>query len=60
MCCENRFVEPKYIGKGYGTLLWKHMVEKCRVLSIEKLQIVANPDAQQAEKVGPHEHSDPD
>ncbi|MCB2312925.1 GNAT family N-acetyltransferase [Clostridium tagluense] len=26
---EYLFIEPEYINKGYGKLLWNHMVENC-------------------------------
>ena len=42
---EYLFIEPQYIGKGYGKLLWKHMIDKCDNLGIERFVIVTSPQA---------------
>ena len=42
---EYLFIEPKCIGKGYGKLLWDHMVENCKKVGIDKIMIVTSPQA---------------
>lgn len=42
---EYLYVEAKYIGKGYGKVLWKHMVETCKKLDIKEFEIVTSPQA---------------
>lgn len=42
---EYFFIEPEYIGKGYGKELWKHMVQSCRKFGIRELDIVTSPQA---------------
>lgn len=44
---EYFFVEPRYIGKGYGRLLWKHLVERCKELGIGEFHIVTSPQAKE-------------
>jgi len=42
---EYLFIEPKYIGKGYGKLLWNHLVEYCKITGLKELSIVTSPQA---------------
>ncbi len=42
---EYFYIARERIGRGYGTLLWKHLVEKCRELGIRELVIIAAPEA---------------
>jgi len=42
---EYFFIEPKSIGKGYGKLLWNHMIHECENLNINKFVIVTSPQA---------------
>ena len=42
---EYLFIEPKYIGKGYGKILWNHALEECKKLSIKEFTIITSPDA---------------
>lgn len=42
---EYFFIEPKYIGKGYGRLLWDHAIDICKKLSIKEFEIVTSPQA---------------
>lgn len=42
---EYFFIEPEYIGHGYGKLLWNHLIEHCRNLGIRELDIVTSPQA---------------
>ena len=44
---EYLFVEPTSIGKGYGKLLWEHMVDHCKQLGIKELVIVSGPQAKE-------------
>jgi N-acetylglutamate synthase-like GNAT family acetyltransferase len=57
------FVEPEYIGKGYGAILWQIAVEEARALKWDSFQIIADPNAesfyvtQGAQRVGEKESS---
>lgn len=42
---EYLFIEPNYIGKGYGKILWNHMISICKELGIKELIIVTSPQA---------------
>jgi GNAT superfamily N-acetyltransferase len=42
---EYFFIEPKYIGKGYGKALWNHVMKTCESLDIEEFEIVTSPQA---------------
>ncbi|WP_346928735.1 GNAT family N-acetyltransferase [Clostridium sp.] len=42
---EYFFINPDYIGKGYGKLLWKHVIENAKGLNIKELEIVTSPEA---------------
>ncbi len=42
---EYLYVKPKEIGKGYGKLLWSHMISTCESLGIETIDIVTSPQA---------------
>ncbi|AFL99330.1 hypothetical protein Desde_0891 [Desulfitobacterium dehalogenans ATCC 51507] len=43
---EYFFIEPRCIGKGYGKLLWNHMVDiTCENLRIREFVIVTSPQA---------------
>lgn len=42
---EYLFIEPKYIGKGYGKILWNHALEECQKLGISEFTIITSPDA---------------
>lgn len=44
---EYLFIEPRCIGKGYGKLLWNHMVENCKNLAIKEFVIVTSPQAKE-------------
>ncbi|MEL7656198.1 MAG: GNAT family N-acetyltransferase [Bacillota bacterium] len=40
------FIEPQSIGKGYGKILWNHLVDiTCKSLGIYELVIVTSPQA---------------
>ena len=39
------FVEPKYIGKGYGKQLWNHAVRVARELGFRTMFLTADPNA---------------
>ncbi len=42
---EYLFIEPKYIGKGYGRMLWNHALEECKKLGITEFTIITSSDA---------------
>ncbi len=43
---EYFFIEPQSIGKGYGKILWNHLVDiTCKSLGIYELVIVTSPQA---------------
>jgi N-acetylglutamate synthase-like GNAT family acetyltransferase len=44
-CLEYFFIKPKSIGKGYGKILWNHMVNTCKELGINEFAIVTSPQA---------------
>ncbi|ARC83771.1 acetyltransferase family protein [Clostridium argentinense CDC 2741] len=44
---EYFFIEPKYIGKGYGKLLWNYLVSDCKNLGIKDFDIVTSPQAKE-------------
>ncbi|MHB8062230.1 MAG: GNAT family N-acetyltransferase [Ruminiclostridium sp.] len=44
---EYFFIEPKYIGMGYGKLLWNNLVKHCKKLSIKEFNIVTSPQAKE-------------
>ncbi|HSR03887.1 MAG TPA: GNAT family N-acetyltransferase [Proteiniclasticum sp.] len=42
---EYLFIEPAFIGKGYGRILWNHALEESRKLGITEFTIITSPDA---------------
>lgn len=44
---EYFFITPKYIGKGYGKLLWNYLIKDCKKLGIKELSIVTSPQAKE-------------
>lgn len=42
---EYLFIEPEYIGKGYGKVLWIHALEECKKHGIHEFTIITSPDA---------------
>ena len=42
---EYFFIEPEFIGRGYGKILWNDMVENCKNLGIKEIEIVTSPEA---------------
>lgn len=43
---EYFFLEPQSIGKGYGKILWNHMIEECRKMKIKEIVIITSPLAE--------------
>lgn len=43
---EYLYIEPSRIGKGYGKLLWNHMVGYCREKGIKEIEFVTSPQAE--------------
>lgn len=43
---QHLFIEPAHIRRGYGLALWEHAVDHARELGAERLQIIADPQAQ--------------
>ncbi|WP_069997857.1 GNAT family N-acetyltransferase [Cellulosilyticum sp. I15G10I2] len=44
---EYLFIEPQYIGKGYGKMLWNHMISECKVLNIKEFALVTSQQAKE-------------
>ena len=44
---EYFFIEPEYIGQGYGKRLWNHLVQKCGEVGIGEFEIVTSPQARE-------------
>ncbi|AOY74908.1 GNAT family N-acetyltransferase [Clostridium formicaceticum] len=44
---EFLYIEPTFIGKGYGKLLWTHMVSICRCHGIKEIALVTSPQAKE-------------
>lgn len=44
---EYFFIEPKYIGLGYGKILWSYLVKDCKNLGIKEFSIVTSPQAKE-------------
>lgn len=42
---EYFYIEPEFIGQGYGKLLWAHMVNTCKMEGIDELVLVTSPQA---------------
>lgn len=42
---EYFYVKPKYMGKGYGTVMWEHMIDLCESLGILEVELVTSPQA---------------
>jgi GNAT superfamily N-acetyltransferase len=42
---EYFFIDTKYIGKGYGRLLWDHVIETAKGINIKELKMVTSPEA---------------
>ena len=42
---EYLFIEPAFIGKGYGRILWNHALEEYRKLGISEFSIITSPEA---------------
>jgi N-acetylglutamate synthase-like GNAT family acetyltransferase len=42
---EYLFIEPRYIGHGYGKRLWNHAIESGRTLGLKEFVIVTSPQA---------------
>lgn len=38
------YIEKSFIGKGYGTILWKYMIELCKENKISKIELVGSKD----------------
>lgn len=44
---EYFYIEPQSIGKGYGKILWYHMVNNCKDRGIKKIVLVTSPQAKE-------------
>ena len=42
---EYLFIDPLYIGKGYGKMLWDHLLNECRTMNITSFTLVTSPQA---------------
>ena len=43
---EDLFIEPKYIGSGYGKRLWEHSLAVARSLGYRKMTLISDPYAE--------------
>jgi len=43
---EDLFIEPRYIGRGYGKQLWDHSLEVAQSLGYRKVTLVSDPYAE--------------
>ncbi len=41
------FIEPDFIGKGYGKILWKTILQKAKEIGIDEFTIDADPHAEE-------------
>lgn len=44
---EYFFIEPQYIGYGYGKLLWNYLINYCKIMGIKELVVITSPQAQE-------------
>ena len=44
---EYLFIEPMYIGKGFGKMLWNHAIEEFKKLGVREFTIITSPDARE-------------
>jgi len=44
---EFLYVDPAHIGKGYGKVLWNHMLGVCKERGIGEISLVTSPEAKQ-------------
>lgn len=44
---EYFYIAPKYIGKGYGKLLWNHLIKDCRSRGMKEFSLVTSPQAKE-------------
>ncbi len=44
---EHLYIDPESIGKGYGKLLWEHMVKNCKQQGINEIVLVTSPQAKE-------------
>jgi ribosomal protein S18 acetylase RimI-like enzyme len=42
---EYLYIDPEFIGKGYGKLLWNHIVKYCKVNRVDRIVLVTSPQA---------------
>ncbi len=42
---EYFFIEPQYIGQGYGKIMWEHLIGECEMLGIKAFTLVTSPQA---------------
>lgn len=40
------FIDPKFIGDGYGRKLWNHLLDYCKEANIHSFEIVTSPQAE--------------
>ncbi|HPU02025.1 MAG TPA: GNAT family N-acetyltransferase [Bacillota bacterium] len=42
---EYFYIKPGSMGRGYGRRLWNHMINLCREMGLEKVELVTSPEA---------------
>lgn len=44
---EYFYIKPSYMGKGYGKIMWEHMIDLCESLGILEVELVTSPQAKE-------------
>ena len=42
---EHLFISPRFIGKGFGKMIWDYMLQVCKKLEISEIEFVTSPQA---------------
>lgn len=40
---EYFYIKPRYMGKGYGRIMWEHMIDLCESFGILEIELVTSP-----------------
>ncbi len=47
------YIDPQYIGKGYGKKMWNHLIDYCKEIRIKEIILITSPPAKEFyEKMG--------
>ncbi|MDU4892622.1 MAG: GNAT family N-acetyltransferase [Clostridium sp.] len=44
---EYFYIKPRYMGKGYGRIMWEHMIDLCESFGILEIELVTSPQAKE-------------